>query len=233
MSKDLDDILRALTILYIEDEQMIRESVTTTLKLLCKEVITAQDGEEGLKLYEKHKPQVIISDINMPKLSGLELVKIIREDDKSTPVILLSAHTDKEYLLEAVKMQLAEYLVKPVDFKMLHTALSACAKQILDSGSYQITFANQIIYHVIDKYLESSKKERIELTKTESALLDLLVANKTRLTSSDEIFNRLYDYDETNNPDSAIKALIYKLRSKIGKESLSNTSGLGYQLVLA
>ena len=81
-------------------------------------------------------------------MSGIDFVKEIRLSDKTIPIVLLSAYTDKEFLLEATKLKLVDYLTKPIDFKNLNNALQKCVEEILYNSRYIITFKNNIQYNV-------------------------------------------------------------------------------------
>ena len=98
------DRLKSLTILYVEDEALIRQNAVEYLSRYCHIVLEASNGEEGYALYKQHSPDLIISDIKIPKLSGLEFASNIRLEDKKTPIIITTAHTDTEYLLKAVEV---------------------------------------------------------------------------------------------------------------------------------
>jgi len=111
--------LEDLTILYAEDEQGIKQTVTDVLELYVNKVITASDGEETLSLYEQYKPSIILLDICMPQKSGLEVLTQIRTNDIYTPVIMMTAHTENEYLRQAVELYITKYLVKPFNKETL------------------------------------------------------------------------------------------------------------------
>ena len=110
-------------ILFVEDDQVIRENYVTYLKMFFSEVFEAEDGEKAYELYKLKKPDIMIIDINIPKLNGLDLLERIRENDYSTKAIMLTAHSDKSFLLKAVGLKLTRYLVKPVSRKDLKEAL--------------------------------------------------------------------------------------------------------------
>ncbi len=118
-------------ILFVEDDQVIRENYVAYLKMMFSEVYEAKDGEEAYALYKIKKPDLMIVDINLPKLTGLELLKKIRENDHTTKAIMLTAHTDKSFLLEAIQLKLTQYLVKPVSSKDLNEALELTIKELL------------------------------------------------------------------------------------------------------
>lgn len=226
------EILKNTNILYIEDEKNIRENVKKTLLLLVNEVFDAKDIEMANKILFEKKIDIIISDINLPTKNGIEFVKELREKDKKIPVILLSAHTDTNYLLEATKLRLVDYLKKPISFSLLQDSLLNAVEILIENSLYSVSFSQVIHYNVfLKKLFNNSTNEEITLTQKELKLLDYLIINKHRVISSEEIKNNIWeDYYEAT--DSALKNLLNKLRKKIGKESISNISGVGYRINL-
>lgn len=223
-------ILKNLNILYIEDEASIKENVKKTLELFCDNVYDEECIENAKKTLEKNRIDIIISDINLPDISGIDFIKQLRMIDKTIPVIILSAYTDKNYLLEATKLKLVDYLTKPIDFKSLNSALNKCVDEILDNSRYIISFKNNIQYNVLHKKLiDSSNDKEITLTSKELTLLELLIKNSNRVLSTDELKTSIWE-DEFEATDSALKNLLNKLRKKIGKESIINISSVGYRL---
>lgn len=109
-----------LTILYVEDEDLIRKEIANILSYVAENIILAKDGEEGLEAFNKNKVDLIITDVNMPKLSGFEMLKKIREVDSSIPAIILSAFSQAEFIKEANEIAtINSYLLKPVDIMTL------------------------------------------------------------------------------------------------------------------
>lgn len=119
------EFLQTLTVLYVEDDDAIRNSLGTILKKVFKEVITCVDGKDGISNYELYTKDmdvvfdVIITDINMPHINGLEMVRKIREHDLEIPVIMTTAHGESNYLMEAIKLGVSGYTLKPIDTKEL------------------------------------------------------------------------------------------------------------------
>lgn len=223
-------ILSNLNILYIEDEIKIRENVKETLKLFCENIFDVSNIEEAKSILEKHRVDIIISDINLPDINGIEFIKEFRKIDKKIPIIILSAYTDRDFLLEATKLKLADYLTKPIDFKSLHSALYKCVDDILENSRYIISFKNGIEFNVLHKKLFCKEKnEEVPLTSKELVLLEYLINNSNRVLSIDELKNYIWE-DELEATESAFKNLLNKLRNKIGKESILNISGVGYRL---
>ncbi len=223
-------ILNNLNILYIEDEENIKKNIKETLTLFCENIFDASNIEEAKILLEEHRIDIIITDINLPDTNGIEFIKEFRKIDKKIPIIILSAYTDKDYLLEATKLKLTDYLTKPIDFKSLHSALYKCVDEILENSRYLISFKNNVEFNVLHKKLFCKEKnEEMTLTSKELVLLEYLVKHSNRVLSIEELKNYIWE-DEFEATESAFKNLLNKLRNKIGKESILNISGVGYRL---
>jgi diguanylate cyclase (GGDEF)-like protein len=119
-------ILKNVTILYAEDEKDLREVTHQILKGFTKKQYVAENGEEGLKLFKEYEDQIdlIITDVNMPILNGLEMVKEIRKINFSIPIIVATAFSNKEYLLEAIDIGIDKYVLKPIDIAKLLQVMS-------------------------------------------------------------------------------------------------------------
>ncbi len=213
-----------LTILYVEDEELIRQNAVEYLSRICSKVLDAKDGFEALKIYEKQKPDIIISDIKMPRMNGLEMAKKIRTTDKTTPIIIATAHTETEYLLKAVELQLVKYLIKPITSAKLKEALSLAHEHL--SLNNIMTISKGKIYDTLNKTLIINEKI-IKLTKNELLLLDLLVKNHQRAVTYQEIENLIWTNDGMSI--DALRSLIRSLRKKLQGNFIENISGIGYR----
>jgi DNA-binding response OmpR family regulator len=230
LNLDLNNILKNLNILYIEDEYNIRINIAKTLSLLSKEVYDVETIEKANKVIKDKRIDIIISDINLGYENGLDFIKDLRTYDKNIPVILLSAYTDREYLLKATKLKLVDYLTKPIDFEMLKNALINSVQDIVDNSKYIINFPENIKYNVLHKKLYDTKiDQEITLTSKELLLLDYLIKFNNRVISHDELKLNIWE-DNFDATDSALKNLLNKLRKKIGKKSISNISGVGFRI---
>lgn len=120
------NVLKELSVLYVEDDSLIRNELSVLLSKFFKNVITASNGLEGLETYTKNKSSIdmIISDINMPELSGIDMVKGIRTIDENVPVVFTTAYSDKEFLVEAIKLKADDYVIKPIDVRNLINVLN-------------------------------------------------------------------------------------------------------------
>ncbi len=230
---EINDILKKLNILYIEDEEEIRKNLKKTLDLLCNKTFDIDCIEKAKEIISNNRIDIIISDINLPKANGLEFIEDIRSVNKDIPVIIISAYTEKDFLMKATKLKLIDYLVKPIDFKILYATLSKCVEDIVYNSKYIINLQNGIQYNVLEKRLfYTDTNEEISLTSKELFLLDELIKNSNKHLSNEELKTLLWD-DPFDASDSALKNVLTKLRKKIGKNSIKNLSGIGYQIVFS
>lgn len=114
-------LLKRLKVLYVEDDDKIRTELSSLLSNFFGKVYTAADGEEGYNTFIDNEEDidVVLSDINMPKLSGIQMVTKIRETNKKVPVMFATAYSDNEYLADAIKLKVYDYIIKPIDIRNL------------------------------------------------------------------------------------------------------------------
>jgi DNA-binding response OmpR family regulator len=221
------EILKNLKILYIDDEKLIREDAVEYLSFYCENVYEACDGNDGLKKYQEHKPDIIITDIKMPKLNGLDMIKQIRKKDKTTKIIVATAHLETSYLMDAIELGLVKYLVKPIMEDTLLQVLEKCTEDVVKEQSvFNISggFAFDILNHTLFK-----KDTQIPLTKKELLFLELLIKNSNRAVKYDEFSNYVWDGYMS---EDALRSIVREIRKKTTKESIKNISGIGYQISL-
>jgi len=194
-----------------------------------KDVISFVIAQDAYTYYKSNQIDLILSDINLPNLSGIEFSKLIRKDNYNIPIILLTAYTNTDMLLEATKLKLVSYITKPVVFDELYGSFKIAVQDILRNSNNILRFSNSTVYDLSSKLLYKENQE-IHLTSSENRLLDIFVHSLDKTVSIFDIKDQLWDdpYDAT---DSALKSVLSKLRSKIGKNSIKNVSGMGYYLV--
>lgn len=124
------EILQDITLLYVEDDEEVNAALSRSLMRICKEVHIAYNGQEGYELFLKHQDSIdmVITDIKMPVLDGIGMIKKIREKDAIKPIVITSAHGESEYLYEAIDEGVASYILKPVNKKRLKETLVYNAK---------------------------------------------------------------------------------------------------------
>lgn len=129
--KKLASLAKDLKVLYVEDNAGIQKQAGLIFRKFFKEVIIAQDGAVGLDLFKKHEPDIVITDINMPNMDGLEMLKHIREYDLDTRIIITTGFDDKEKLQSCIELKVDKYLKKPISIESLTIALTEVVTQIV------------------------------------------------------------------------------------------------------
>ena len=160
----------------------------------------------------------------MPHLDGIETIKKIRQTDRKVPIIIISAHTEQEYLWRAIELKITKYLPKPCYKDMLIKALEAVSLELADNKT-EIELYEQCIYNPYTKTIYLDKKTN-RLTINESRLLEYFLKHQNRVISYDSIYNYIWGVDAPSK--DAIKFIIKELRKKIGKEIIENIYGVGY-----
>lgn len=228
MQKELLEKLQSLTILYAEDEVGIRENISDSLAYYVKNVYQASNGEEAFELYIDKKPDIILSDIHMPILNGIEFVKKVREIDRKIPIVMITAHTDKEYLLEAVELRMEKYIVKPIELEVLLEILKKCLETIDINKKVVLGIDTSYVYDYDKKELRY-KDEIVLLNKKEISFFELLIKNQNRIVSYEELQEKVWIDDVMT--DSALRSLVRNLRKKLPTDIIFNLSGIGYRFV--
>lgn len=215
-----------LIVLIVEDEDSIRESMGEALESVFKEVITAKNGDEGMKKFKKLSPHVVITDIAMPIMDGLDMTKNIKSFSSNTPIIALSAFSEKEKLLKAIDVGVDKYLLKPIDMDDLLYAIADLVKKKIFSMN-EVEFGDGLSFNQTTKKLTKNGNEII-LTKKELAFISLLVERLGTLVLHEDIKRNVWGNDDVN--DAAIRTFIKRVRDKIGYDTVINISGLGYKI---
>jgi len=130
ISNDLIRSLQDITVLYVEDDKNTQEEVVFFLKKKVKKLFVANDGKEGFDQYLKNKPDLVITDINMPNLNGIEMSKLIINENENANILIITAYNDTHFLFEAITLKISHYLTKPLDLYLLLEIMASMAKDI-------------------------------------------------------------------------------------------------------
>ena len=221
------NLLKNLTLLLVEDDEELRNSIKETLSLFFKEIITAPDGESALSIYLKNNIDLIITDYVMHTMNGFELCKEIRVKNRKIPLVIMSNYSDKEKLLKSIGLELTDYLIKPIEYNQLLETLEKMTEKLERENLFIFNMLEEKKYNFFTKEISDEKDNSImKLTKSEIIILELLIKNINKIVSSETIEYNL----SPNEPKSeqAIKNIIHRLRTKLAKNSISNIQGFGY-----
>jgi len=221
------DRLKNKTILVVEDEKVIRENLASMLSVLFKEVYTAINGLDGLDQYSYHLPDIIITDLKMPHMCGDEMLKEIKKKNTDIYTIIVSAHADTDFLLDAIHNDVNRYIIKPITEDKLFESFKAYFEKTDKETPAIYNIDNKISLDLENSKLIIDKKD-IHLNKKETLLLKLLSKNPEQTYSYEEIENNVWGGDVMSS--SAIRSVVRDLRKKLGQTYLVNISRVGYRL---
>ncbi len=220
------DHFKTLQALYVEDDTVIRENVGASLGYYFDNVITAASYDEALKIYRDETIDMLFTDIEMPGKSGIDLVETIRRDDRKTPIVMVTAYSDTQYLLKLITQNIQHYLIKPVTLDRLEEALYASV-HYFDTDALELTLKEGVNYTPKDGVIRFNDEE-IQLTAREKILINLLLEHKNHYVSYTEIENEVWYPDVMSQ--SALKSMIYNLRKKLPVDCIKTYAKEGYVL---
>jgi len=218
-----------ISILIAEDEKQLLNSMVEYLELFFENVYTAEDGLSGYEIYEKQKPDIIIADIHMPRLDGLSMIEKIRKKDLQTKIIITTAHTEKEKLMQAIELHLVKYLIKPVQSDKLKELLLSLVDELRQKKNR--VYLKESFYWDKTKKRLFHEKDEVSLKPKEKKVLELLCSHTNQSISAIDIYNYLYqDQPERDFSSDAITSLMKRIRQKLPKETIKSSYGVGYIL---
>lgn len=150
--------IREMNILYAEDDEDTLQASAIILEDYAKNLFLARNGEEALEIFENNPIDIIITDIMMPKINGIEMVKIIRQKSPATPIVITTAHTETQYLLDAINLKVDGYILKPVVIKDLFELIE---KVILPTIQAQTIKDQNLLINAISTFVGGKKIEII------------------------------------------------------------------------
>jgi len=218
--------MKNLKVLIVEDEIDLANLIKSSIKELFFKVVIAKDGLEAIKKFDSFKPDIIISDIMMPNLNGLEMSKKIKEKSSETPIVILSAHSHKEMLLEAINLGISKYFIKPFDIEEFIEYLKELSKKINKNKS--IKLKNDFVFDFNNLSLYQNDI-LVNLTKRERQFLALLIENKNSYVTTLDIKKTLWKNEIVS--DERLRTFIKRLRAKTSKELIENVSSQGYMVL--
>ena len=221
-------------IAVIEDEEIIRKSVTMNLELEGFEVVTASDGEEGIQLVKDRKPDLIIMDVMMPRKDGLQTCRELRTAGVSTPLILLRARSSEVDKVLGLDLGADDYLAKPFGMLELLARVKALLRRVQRVTSVdEIRFSDVVVD--FKAYRAVKNDQPIDLSAREYRLLRYLVVKQGNVVTRDELLDEVWGYNSyptTRTVDNHIARLRQKIEANIDEpQHILTVHGVGYKFV--
>ncbi|PHR54339.1 MAG: DNA-binding response regulator [Arcobacter sp.] len=213
-----------MKILFLEDDPVIGNIVFDFLSEYYS-VEHVFNSKDALSLAESKEFDLYIFDINVPGISGIELLKTLREFNDTRPAIFITAYQDIKYLREGFSAGANDFIRKPFELEELQARIENIKRQYSIDEEIQInekTFFNSLTHKL------KCEDKTLGLSAKESAVLHYLILNKNRVISSDELLQQLWEFDEMPGKET-IRTYIKSLRNRLGKEHIINIRGEGYR----
>ncbi len=216
------NLLKTKKVLYVEDEADVLRNISELLGNFFDTFYTASDGVEAWEIFRANSIDVALIDIELPRLNGLELIRRIRAVNKDIPIVIISAYTKTDYLLESVELHLDKYIIKPLTSKKIHTLLSKLNEDFSNENILELApdvlINNEHLTIIYDGNIQN-------LSVREISFLRLL--GRKGVVTYDEIMTL---WGENIPTENAIRSFVRHLRKKIPEGLIENRSGIGYAL---
>jgi two-component system alkaline phosphatase synthesis response regulator PhoP len=218
------------TILVVDDERDLLDLIEYNLKKEGFKVLKAENGEEGISKAKEHKPDLILLDIMMPKMDGLEAVEIMRKDEdlKKTPIIFLTARSDEKTEIDGLNKGGDDYITKPISTTKLVSRIKAVLRRFDDSEQT----ANKLEVHDLqidkDRYIVLQEGNELQLPRKEFELLFFLASRKGRVLDRQTLLNKVWG-DNIYVVDRTVDVHVRKIREKLGDHYIETVKGVGYR----
>lgn len=240
----LEKYAKDISILFVEDDKGISKKMELLLYEIFSKIKVAFDGKEALEEYcnyyktNNEYPDLIITDIQMPNMDGIELIKHIYKENPNQKIIVLSAHNESEYLMELVNLGIYRFILKPMDYDNFFEIIFKISKEIY-MEKYKVSDKKEIFIKLNEDLVWNKELKQLylndnllKLTKKEFLLVELLIKIPEKIFVNEEIISYIWKDEFDSNPDiSNLKNLISRLRSKIPALRIENIYGFGYKIV--
>jgi len=218
------------TILIVDDETDLLDLIEYNLEKEGYNVLKAENGHEGIRLARKHRPDLIILDVMMPKMTGIEVCKVLKEDNdlKMKPVIFLTARGDEKTEIEGLDIGADDYLMKPISTSKLVSRIRVILRRSVEpeESNTMITAADLTIDR--SRYLVSRGTDEFQLPRKEFELLSFLALRKGKVMDRQTLLNEVWG-SNIFVIDRTVDVHIRKIREKLGDHYIETVKGVGYR----
>ena len=215
-------ILKGLKVLLVEDEDKLASLLKNAIGDSFYSFTLAKDGQEGLEKFLSISPDIIITDIMMPRLTGLEMAKEVRKIDENIPIIILSAFSESDKFLDAIDIGVVKYFIKPFDPDELLDYIQSVGEKL---GSRLIELSEGFSFNLTTKNLYKNSRY-VALSKNENRFVQLLL--ESHIVDEEMIKKSIWENEEVSS--DRLRTFIRRLRAKTSKDLVLNIKGQGYQI---
>lgn len=215
-------------LLLLEDDFNLNETIAEYLEDEGFDVVSAYDSNEALSLIYENRFDLLLLDVNVPQISGFELLKQIREQNNSTPAIFITSLNSMGDLEEGFSSGCDDYIRKPFELRELLLRIHTILKREFANNKQEIIqISDDISFDFISNELKNNE-ELIKLNAKELKLLKLFLQHPNELLIHEKIYDNVWDYDEEYS-DNSLRTYIKNLRKALGKEKIVSLKKLGYR----
>lgn len=238
-SKEIVRYTKKLSILFVEDDKVLRETTSEILQNFFAHVVCAENGYQGLEHFRDAYNQgmgfdLVLTDIRMPKMDGIELIKAIYHIAPKQPVVVLSAHDESDYLLPLINLGIEQFITKPINFQELLDVFYTISKRVVESEEYEHKVAQDIV--MLGNECSFNKEtniltkdgEEIYLTKYELLFLQLMIQKVGKIYKNEEVAE-FYEKNGAHIDMHNIRKLVSKMRKKLPEGVVESIYGVGYR----
>ncbi len=216
-----------MKVLLLEDDVALSDIVGEHLKDRGFDVTLAYTGDEALDFLVDEKYDLALLDINTPNMSGLEVLRTIREYKNNTPIIVVTAYQDTKHLKEAFENGGDDYIKKPFDLEELDQRINKICRYFSIEQNEEINISDRIKFTPESNTIYIDEK-LIKIAQKESDILKYFCTHSNRIISTDELLQNIWTYEDMPT-DATIRVYIKTLRELLGKESITTLRGIGYR----
>lgn len=215
-------------IFLLEDDTTLNETVVEFLEDNDFDVISSYDGEDAYEIIYEKSFDLLLLDVNVPSMSGFELLKKLRSDDVNTPAIYITSLNSIESFEEGFENGCDDYIRKPFELKELLIRIHSILKRSYFHNRDEKVKLSQNLEFDISKNIVYKEGIELKINNKEIKLLNLFLQNKDEIISHEKIMSHLWEYDEVAS-DLSLRTYIKNLRKILGKERILSVKKLGYR----
>ncbi len=220
---------KKFSVLYVEDNLEVQEQTYKMFKSFFNSITTANNGKEAINLFVNKSYDLIITDLVMPQIDGISFIEFVRKSNRTIPILVLSAHDNKEFFLKTINSGIDGYILKPYNLEQITSILTKIVDKYYTNNDEEnlIYLENDLIWDKMNNRLVKNDKP-IKLTKNETKLLQLFINTNSETKTYEEIED--YIFDDCDDNTKKIRNLLSRLKTKLDYELFETLYSYGYSL---